>query len=461
MREGVRARWAALGAAVAVSLGAGGLGVVRASVAVESTFVAVTPARVLDTRTALGLPGAITSPVGARVQITGAIARPGGSTAIVVPSGATAVVLNVTAVQPEAAGFLSVRPDGTSGPPETSNLNFEARAIVPNAVTVALPPSGAIEVTYDAFGTSGPTTHALIDVTGYYVAGSGGATGPAGPAGPAGATGPAGPAGPPGADGADAFTPARVVHVAHDGTPDGSNGAFTTVAAALASITDASASNPYVVRIGPGTFPGHVVLKSHVDIEGSGRGVTTLTSSGGNNAGFATIRSSLPGVVAEVRDLTVVTTGGTYATGVTFSNASNVRLTNLSIIVQDTSVGAGILNGVSSGPTITDVDVRVEAATNTTGIDNNFGSSPLLVNVDVEAFGATSNNRALRNNNASSPTVRDSSLVAATAVENLGDFTIAQIANTLIDGDLVNLGDGSEIRCFSTFRANFQVRTCP
>lgn len=116
-----RSRWAAIGAAVAVTLGAGGLGLARASTGVESSFVSVTPARVLDTRVGLGLTGPLVSVSPRVLQVTGSIARLDGSSAVVVPDGATAVVLNVTAVLPTADGFLSVRPDGTPGAPETSN----------------------------------------------------------------------------------------------------------------------------------------------------------------------------------------------------------------------------------------------------------------------------------------------------------------------------------------------------
>lgn len=204
-----RSRWAAIGAAVAVTLGAGTLGVTAASGGEPSSFVPVAPERILDTRPGVGtgLEGPFVSPTPRVLQVTGST----------VPAGATAVVLNVTAVGPTAPGFLSVRPDGTPGAPETSNLNFDAGDIVPNAVTVALPASGAIEITYDAFGAVGPTADVLVDLTGYYVAGgSTGARGPAGPQGPAGPAGPQGPAGPSGQDGADG----------EDGT-DGQDGAST------------------------------------------------------------------------------------------------------------------------------------------------------------------------------------------------------------------------------------------
>ena len=53
----------------------------------------------------------------------------------------------------------------------TSSLNFNAGEIIPNAVLVALPTSGAnagqIDITYNAFGASGPSTDLLVDVVGY------------------------------------------------------------------------------------------------------------------------------------------------------------------------------------------------------------------------------------------------------------------------------------------------------
>lgn len=203
-----RSRWAAIGAAVAVTLGAGaGVGFVGAT-DTASGFVPVTPTRVLDNRPGvdLGLTGPFASPQPRNLQITGSIPTSSGA-AVVVPTGATAVSLNVTAVAPTADGFLSIRPAGTPGPPQTSNLNFTAGDIVPNAVTVALPTDGAIEITYDAFGAVGPTTSVLVDVTGFYtVAAGGGTTGPPGPTGPRGPAGPQGPQGPQGPSGAPAPT---------------------------------------------------------------------------------------------------------------------------------------------------------------------------------------------------------------------------------------------------------------
>ena len=169
-----RTRWAAIGAAVAVSVGAGGVvGWVSAASSPRSDFVAITPVRVLDTRDPVnvGLAGPFVSPTPQDLRITGTIATTAGNQ-VVVPEGATGVVLNVTAVGPGRAGFVSVRPANASGAPATSNLNVEAGTIVPNAVTVQVPTTGPdtgkIELSFDAYGAAGTTTDLLVDVVGYY-----------------------------------------------------------------------------------------------------------------------------------------------------------------------------------------------------------------------------------------------------------------------------------------------------
>ncbi|HQZ34822.1 MAG TPA: hypothetical protein PK020_10370 [Ilumatobacteraceae bacterium] len=168
-----RSRWAAIGAAVAVALGGGGIFVANATSSVSSSIVTIDPTRILDTRTDVGLPGPFVSAVSQRLQVTGGA----------VPVGATGVLLNVTVVNPTADGFLSVRPGDATGAPTTSSLNFKAGDLIPNSVQVGLPTSGAkagqIDITYDAYGVAGPTTEVLIDVVGYMVAG-GADPGPAG-----------------------------------------------------------------------------------------------------------------------------------------------------------------------------------------------------------------------------------------------------------------------------------------
>ena len=151
----------AMGIAV-TAVAAWSLSAWRASAAVsadESTFVAVSPTRILDTREDIGLAGPFVSPVAQDLKVTGTIATKSG-TIVVVPDGATGVILNVTVVGPTAAGFVSIRPADAPGVPTTSSLNFNAGDVIPNSVTVQMPTSGGdagkIEITYDAFGQGRP-----------------------------------------------------------------------------------------------------------------------------------------------------------------------------------------------------------------------------------------------------------------------------------------------------------------
>ena len=194
------------GALVASVIGVGGLAVVKATGGSSSAslFVAVTPVRVVDTRSDLGL-NSVVSGTEQDVMIVGSV----------VPVGATAVALTVTAVDASAKGFMVVRAGDATGKPSTSNLNVAAGGTVANAVTVKLPTvgsgAGAIKVLFDAYGSSTATTELLIDITGYYEvasvgsgsSGSVGAQGPQGERGPQGIQGEQGARGVAGADGAD------------------------------------------------------------------------------------------------------------------------------------------------------------------------------------------------------------------------------------------------------------------
>jgi hypothetical protein len=182
------------GVLVASIVGAGGLAVVRATSGSSSasSFVPVTPVRVVDTRSDLGLVE-VTDGVPGLLKVTGSVATltsNGVVNSVVVPAGATAVVLNVTAVNPTAGGYVSLRPGDATGPPTVSTLNVTAGGTFPNGATITVPTTGTyagqIKVWYEAEGTTVGSTELLIDIAGYYELAS------AGPAGPKGDTGAAG-----------------------------------------------------------------------------------------------------------------------------------------------------------------------------------------------------------------------------------------------------------------------------
>ena len=125
--------------------------------ATGATYRALTPTRLLDTRSSTGLAGAFSSHVARTFQVTGGV----------VPADAIAVTGNLTVTQQTSGGFLSIGPVAQNNP-TSSTLNFPVGDDRANAVTVALGTGGTLSVTYAA-STLGPTAQVIFDVTGYFV----------------------------------------------------------------------------------------------------------------------------------------------------------------------------------------------------------------------------------------------------------------------------------------------------
>ncbi len=94
------------------------------------------------------------------VQVSGT-----GSGSDSVPSfGVAAVTMNLTAVSPSAAGYLSVWATGAKPAAPTSVVNFAAGQTLPNRVVVPISPSGDLTV----YNGSTGHTDALVDVDGWF-----------------------------------------------------------------------------------------------------------------------------------------------------------------------------------------------------------------------------------------------------------------------------------------------------
>ncbi len=129
--------------------------------AAGSTYTAITPARVLDSRDGTGgYPTAWPANTARPLSVTGANG---------VPANATAVVLNVTATSPTAPGYLTIYPTGATRP-VASNLNFTPGQTIPNLVVTGISTTGQV-----SFYNSAGTTHVIADIVGYY-APTGGST---------------------------------------------------------------------------------------------------------------------------------------------------------------------------------------------------------------------------------------------------------------------------------------------
>jgi len=132
-----------------------------------STYHAIPPTRVLDTRNGTGgLSGPFTNHVARTFQVTGVSSG--------VPAGATAVTGNLTVTGQTSSGYLSIGPVAQDNP-SSSTLNFPKGDDRANAVSVALSKLGTLSITFVA-PSNGNGANAIFDVTGFYTADTSGST---------------------------------------------------------------------------------------------------------------------------------------------------------------------------------------------------------------------------------------------------------------------------------------------
>lgn len=167
--SGLRTRWAAVGAAVAITLGAAGIGSLNIANADVSSgdrpvFIPINPCRLVDTRPGDLTVGPRAAPLTAEETVTVTAHGTNGECtgASTIPTDALSLSLNVTAVGPTSNTFLTFWGDGPN--PGTSNLNPRAGgAPTPNSVNTPLSPAG----TFNIFNNRG-NVNVIVDVNGYY-----------------------------------------------------------------------------------------------------------------------------------------------------------------------------------------------------------------------------------------------------------------------------------------------------
>jgi hypothetical protein len=126
------------------------------------TFIAVSPCRVMDTRSTQPFTGAF-GPPSLAANVSRSVPMP-SSTACTIPSNAGAYSLNVTVVPPGPLSYLSVWPAGQPYPSVSTLNDPTPGGVIANAAIVVAGTAGAIQML-----ASNPTD-VIIDINGYYVA---------------------------------------------------------------------------------------------------------------------------------------------------------------------------------------------------------------------------------------------------------------------------------------------------
>jgi hypothetical protein len=125
--------------------------------ATGTTYVSLVPARILDTRSSVGLTGPFASHVARTFGVTGQ----GG-----VPAFASAITGNLTVTDQTAGGYVALTTTATNNP-STSTINFPVADNRANGVTSPLGAGGSLSATYGA-AAPGDTTALILDVTGFF-----------------------------------------------------------------------------------------------------------------------------------------------------------------------------------------------------------------------------------------------------------------------------------------------------
>jgi hypothetical protein len=133
------------------------------------------PARICDTRA--GVQNAAPNGQCSGVANAGATLSAGGTInvsvtgASAIPAGATGAVLNVTAVNAKAPGFLTVYPEDSTRPLAASNVNYVAGQAVANRVVVPLSTTGGSLGQITVYSTQ--SVDVVVDVSGFFSASGG------------------------------------------------------------------------------------------------------------------------------------------------------------------------------------------------------------------------------------------------------------------------------------------------
>lgn len=209
------------------------------------------------------------------------------------------------------------------------------------------------------------------------------------------------------------------VNAANIVTVASSGGNFSSLSAALASITDSSSTNRYVVRVGPGTFTVDSTLNipSGVHIQGSGKYSTTLSG----DVGTSTASSAANALIlvsdgAQLSDLTVENTSSA-------DNSYGVAAVGIS--ETDTTTPALF------DTRLTDIRVRLTAATSGRHYGVYVQAADIAISgIEIYVTGATLQNQGVSISNAASYVYLERASIRADN-DDAGDIGISMNFGTL------------------------------
>ncbi|MBC7237584.1 MAG: hypothetical protein H5T69_17215, partial [Chloroflexi bacterium] len=168
-----------------------------------------------------------------------------------------------------------------------------------------------------------------------------------------------------------------------------SGGDFTSIQAALDSITDAGETNRYLVWVAPGVYNERVKMIPYVDIQGSGELATKITYGGSTSMDAGTVEGASD---AELRFVMVENTGGASNAVAIYNYNASPRLVHITAnAFGGTALNVGVYNNENSSPYMSDITVTATGGNSSSnwaiGVFNYSYSTPTMKNLTVYATG--------------------------------------------------------------------------
>jgi pectin methylesterase-like acyl-CoA thioesterase len=218
--------------------------------------------------------------------------------------------------------------------------------------------------------------------------------------------------------------PANTVQVWPGGTT------FTTIQAAINSITNASPQLQYQVAVGPGTYQEQVTMIDNIYVIGAGQDVTIITAQNGAGQSFnGVVNSSSNAGLSEVT-LNAQSGGwGTWPVGVKITGSGNFHISGVTINAADANaVGNNVRCITNNTGSYAGSIIVGQSILNGNGGDSStvscielFGMSGLTMLINLTAIQAQSQAQTFGITTAvnATVTVEDSKIIATTmALDN-------------------------------------------
>jgi len=287
-----------------------------------------------------------------------------------------------------------------------------------------------------------------------------------------------------------------------------SGGDFSDPVSAANSITDASANNPYLIKVMPGVYdsgPDGIVLPDYVDLEGSGENTTVLRSGfsssqywhialkGAEHCDIRNVTIEAYGHTKQIyaisgkvtlKHVTAIAYGARHSTAIQLAS----RLNDVKVYMNADATSVFWIGVQSAGTIMNNVEIVMSGADNMYGIwestSNPYNIHSELNNVRIKLEGGGQYNTGilldesaaiLRNvtieSDARGIQLEDgwgvgtwatifNSVISAPSASIISTNAVVNAVNTQIDGPFSNYGQ-PEYHCLNVFDANFTPRGCP